>query len=464
MNSKYYYFFLLILFFCGFNSSQAQDLNNNCIIAVEHIYDKIISSIGNNFPAPPQLEISDSKRAVAFLSSNKIVIETHAINIFCEKSNFEDKIAYVISHELAHHYLNHTWMRNSGLGYVSKIGEFVDEQSSTLEQRKLSETQADLFGGFFGQIAGYNVLGFGAEALQEIYQVYDLPNEIRGYPSFDERIEIINSRKSEANSLTKLFHIGNVLLMLGDYDNAKKCYEDILLNNFTSREIYNNLGLVFLLKAISLSEIDISKYVYPVSIETQTRANTSISRSGDLFASIEELFNQASNYFKKSISLDNDYKKALSNISIIGFIKSLKTNSTNKFFKSDDFNKLGEEIKVDLKVINDLYNNKKIFKTKKKYEGLGSYVSKINLKKSNDCVDYENPFDVLNINESDIFLGLSRPYVKIQTSYGKTKLIYKKYDYFEIYEINNNYILKHNKPNCFKKTVLYNDHYFTILL
>ena len=44
MNSKYYYFFLLILFFCGFNSSQAQDLNNNCIKAVEHIYDKIISS------------------------------------------------------------------------------------------------------------------------------------------------------------------------------------------------------------------------------------------------------------------------------------------------------------------------------------------------------------------------------------------------------------------------------------
>ena len=31
----------------------------------------------------------------------------------------------------------------------------------------------------------------------------------------------------------------------------KKCYEDILKNDFISREIYNNLGLVFLLKELN---------------------------------------------------------------------------------------------------------------------------------------------------------------------------------------------------------------------
>ena len=59
---------------------------------------------------------------------------------------------------------------------------------------------------------------------------------------------------NEANSLATLFEI-NVLLKLGDFENAKKCYEDILKNNFISREIYNNLGLVYLLKGIELSEI-----------------------------------------------------------------------------------------------------------------------------------------------------------------------------------------------------------------
>ena len=90
---------------------------------VNEIYSKIIGSIGNNFPAPPKLIISEKKRAVAYLNREGITIETAVIDLFCGKENFEDKIAYVISHELAHHYP--PWMRN--LGYVS-LGEFVDNQ------------------------------------------------------------------------------------------------------------------------------------------------------------------------------------------------------------------------------------------------------------------------------------------------------------------------------------------------
>ena len=105
-------------------------------------------SIGNSFPSPPKLNFSDKKRSVAFLNSKGITIETPIINLLCEDENFEDKIAYIISHELAHHYLSHTWMRNTGLGYASSIGEFIDEKSSSKDQRKLAESQADLFGGF----------------------------------------------------------------------------------------------------------------------------------------------------------------------------------------------------------------------------------------------------------------------------------------------------------------------------
>ena len=69
-------------------------------------------------------------------------------------------------------------------------------------------------------------------------------------------------------------------------------------NDFISREIYNNLGLVYLLKGIELSDNSISKYSYPISIELDTRAETSTTRSGDLLNSPEKLFNQATEYFK----------------------------------------------------------------------------------------------------------------------------------------------------------------------
>ena len=79
-------------------------------------------------------------------------------------------------------------------------------------------------------------------------------------------------------------------------------------NDFISREIYNNLGLVFLLKGIELSDNSISIYSYPISIELDTRAETSTTRSGDLLNSPEKLFNQAKEYFKKSIFLDKTIK------------------------------------------------------------------------------------------------------------------------------------------------------------
>ena len=60
---------------------------------------------------------------------------------------------------LAHYYLEHSWMSNTGLSYASSIGEFVEDSSYSLDQRKLSESQADLYAGFYGQIAGYNTLG-----------------------------------------------------------------------------------------------------------------------------------------------------------------------------------------------------------------------------------------------------------------------------------------------------------------
>ena len=335
---------IFVFFFLNYNITFSQ---TECIEKTKVIYNNIITSIGNSFPSPPKLNFSDNKRAVAFLNSEGITIETPIINLLCEDENFEDKIAYIISHELAHHYLSHLDEK-----YRSRLvlSVNIDEKSSSKDQRKLAESQADLFGGIFGQIAGYNVLGFAKSTLSDVYTHYNIPHEIKGYPNYSERLEIIDSKLKEANSLSTLFEIGNVFLKLGDLENAKKCYEDILKNDFISREIYNNLGLVFLLKGIELSDNSISKYSYPISIELDTRAETSTTRSGDLLNSPEKLFNQAKEYFKKSIFLDKNYKKPLQNITVIDFISALNSNALDSFFESKEYASFDEDFQNDLKV------------------------------------------------------------------------------------------------------------------
>ena len=120
---------------------------NNCNDKVLVIYQNIITSIGNNSLYPPELFFSDGESDVAYMSSEGITIEQKAINLFCSQANFEDKMAYVIAHELAHYYLEHSWTSNTGLSYASSIGEFLEGSSveDLLKTKKRDESQADLF-------------------------------------------------------------------------------------------------------------------------------------------------------------------------------------------------------------------------------------------------------------------------------------------------------------------------------
>ena len=460
MNKQFIYFFLLTCLLC-----QGQD----CELKVNEIYSKIIGSIGNNFPAPPKLIVSEKKRAVAYLNREGITIETAVIDLFCGSKNFEDKIAYVISHELAHHYLSHTWMRNTSLGYVSAIGEFVDNQASSYDQRKLAETSADLFGGFFGQIAGYNVLSYGKEGLEEIYNHYKLPREIKGYPSFEDRINIIDSKIDDANKLTTLFNVGNILMMLGKYDEAKLCFEDILKENFTSREIYNNLGLVFLLKAISISDPKISKFVYPLSIDFQTRADISSTRSGDLLNDANKLFGYAKEQFNQSMRLDKDYYFAKKNILILEFIQALKDDKEIDFLKTENFQFLDHATQVDLEVIIGLNQNKsrkKILKIGKS----GSYVTKKNLMYNEEKVKEstkKDPEQIFNIDSSEFVFGLPKPYKKLKANYGDLKLTIKDYDKYTLISVERNrkslYVVKSKIDYNFEQQIKYKNNFYLLL-
>ena len=352
----------LVLFLIHFSSYA-----NNCNNAVKEIYQNIITSIGNNSLYPPELHFSDETRSVAYMSSKGITIEQKTIDLFCGEDNFEDKIAYIIAHELAHYYLEHSWTSNTGLSYASSIGEFLEGSSieDLLKTKKRNESQADLYAGFYGQIAGYNTLGFGEIALTEVYESYKLPKELKGYPSFDERIEILNSRIKKANDLALLFELGNVLLLSKQYNLAKECYEAILKNKFNSREIYNNLGLAFLLYGISISDNNISEILYPVSLDFDTRAFVNKTRNGSFFDNPIKMIEKGKSFFNRSIELDVNYQKARQNIYVSNLIIENTSKGRKKIIEEIKLSDFEEKIKFDFRVIYNLLEKKSKRKIKK---------------------------------------------------------------------------------------------------
>ena len=316
---------------------------------------EIIDAIGNKFPAPPNLEFSKSKRAVAYLTGNKIVIENKVIKDLCSQENFEDKISYVIAHELAHHYLNHNWMHNVGFSYKSTIGNFLEKKSSSKDQRKLAETEADLYAGFFGQIAGYNTLKFAKQVLKYIYSSYNLNKEISGYPTFDERLDIIDLNIEEAKNMTKLYEIGTVLMLLNEYDLSQLFYEDILKNDFNSREIYNNISITYLLKAIKYDK-NFSKFKFPLAIDFDTRSDLNISRS--TIEDIDAIIERSEYYISISKSLDKDYVFAQINHLVLNFFK-LKRSGLQNVVEQLTFTKLTNKIKNELVIIEMIIDGEK---------------------------------------------------------------------------------------------------------
>ena len=421
-------FFYLTILLSIISVRGSHKKNNYCEQKAIEVYNKIIESIGNNFPAPPTLQFSDKKRAVAYLSKNNIVIERALLDIFCKDENFENKVGYVIAHELAHHYLNHTWMKSSGLAYI-------ESYSSSYEQRKIAEIQADTFAGFFGQIAGYNVLGNAKSTLTQIYENYNLPPEINGYPSLNERIQIIESKIDEANNLSKIFILGTVLIELGKYDTAKKCFQEILDSRFTSREIYNNIGLAYMLKGIKESDLLISRFVYPISLDKQTRADISVTRSTNFFTDPDKEFEMAKSNFEKAIALDSNYKKAKKNLIILGFIESIKNKKTKSFIESNDFKNLDSVSKQDLIVIHQIIEGKKVNKIFKKLT-YNSNISITNLGLNKDVIheDVKELIQRFDINTSDIFLGGSN-FKRIRSKNNNIKIYFKSYSKYDLYKI-----------------------------
>lgn len=409
--------------------------SQNCEDRVEKIFNDLIQGIGNNSIYPPSLEFSDNERSVATMGDFTITIERKVINLFCGQENFDHKMAYILGHELAHHYLSHSWMANTGLGY-SDFGNYIEENSPmySKKQRKLSESQADLYAGFYGMISGYNTLSHAKETLRSVYKAYNLPNEISGYPTYSERLEIIDSKIDNAMNFALLFELGNVLLIGKEYKLAKYCFE-FILKQFNSREIYNNLGLSFMLYGISISEEPINNLVFPVSLDQTSRVEVKNIRSNNISDNPRDMIEYALKLFKRAQVLDTEYKPAKQNQIVAEFLLLENTKTRDNFIRQ--LSNQSKEFVADLEVINMLINKKSIKKITRAAKR-GSSVSRLNIKiPQSQVLIKENILKKSGLDPFDLIMSSGK---KI----GDSKLNLLKVNKFQVFEFDDIYIIKYS--------------------
>lgn len=306
MNKKVL-FIILIVFSYGWAGAQISRST------VEETYKKLVSAIGSQGKIPPAISTSRSTTYVAYYSpsSNTIFVEEKFLSICAEFGADSVKaLSFILGHELAHFFRNHAWLTSEGIGYVA--AEMKDDWKVLGEENHAKdETEADIFSGFYNQVAGMEVMDIAPSVLKKVYEAYGLSEELDGYPSLSQRMQIAGNAKDKAYEMFVLFQTGTLALIAGQYSSAKSVFAHLYNSNYTGVEILNNLALCYLFEGQTLLGED-RMYYYPLMLDMDTKLDG--TRGDDQKAKAKELIETAIKYLREAEFKDPKYLPARINL------------------------------------------------------------------------------------------------------------------------------------------------------
>lgn len=253
-----------------------------------------------------EVQFSSSKtRGPAYYSKRTIYIHDGLMEVLAGE-RVEDALSYVLAHELAHHERNH--LCSHFAKKVSATTEWAEERSTkeqAIANSKRIETEADTYAGLYGHIAGYRPLDVAEETLDKIYEAYDIPDSLPGYPTLDERKVMAARSREEFNQVAKAYDAAWIALATGEYAAASHLLTTIIVDaEYESPEMHGLLALAQFLDAVkSLSNPKLSQWSWPIQMQRDTNARTrGMSRDEKKF--LLDVLSSALNHAEKANKLN----------------------------------------------------------------------------------------------------------------------------------------------------------------
>lgn len=309
---------------------------------ISAVYENLVRSFGDGRP-PPRLIVSPSgavtgravawfdpgdtvsfgiSRASSTLRGGVIVLDEKVYHLLAPFGSDRDSaIAFLLGHELAHYYLRHGWVGDFGNAFVSHDMGKKALKVASYEEVVKCEAEADYVGGFYGYLSGYDTFGMAPRVLNLIYSAYHLSEKLVNYPSLIERKAIALKAEGNLRQIVPVFEVANRLLLLEQYEAAARLYE-YLSQVFPSREMFNNAGVAYALKALGCPSLNEDRFAYPFEFDPETRlrraAATHRTRGAWVSAGVlrnrKRLLRKASELFTQSFDRDAGYAVALVNL------------------------------------------------------------------------------------------------------------------------------------------------------
>lgn len=272
------------------------------------VFEKLVQARGDFRSPVPKFSLLNDIYKVAFIDYDQleIVLEEKAYRV-CESFGLQKEaaVAFLLGHELTHYYEKHAWRR----AFIYDFRDLpIGQELAGLHDDVVHETEADYLGGFLAYSAGFGLFDKGSELIERLYAAYKLPDTISGYPTLQDR-KILSLRSADKLAqLVDLFEMANYLYAIGRYEDAIQ-YFAFVLQQYPSRELYNNLGVTALMSAVDLFSKTEMKFKFFAELDMESSA----SRGSTDSIQRTKYLQQAILHFDAAISLDPSYAPAYFN-------------------------------------------------------------------------------------------------------------------------------------------------------
>lgn len=252
--------FFTLLLFLSFADISAVPQSSKYDAFVQKVFDKlltvVVDDVDPSWQWPPKLVIEQSDQINAYataLSQNefKVVIYSGILDKVIEGK--EDRLAYILGHELSHITKGHVLDRTK-----------IKSEFEKVVFNRQQEEEADVVGMQYALAAGYSL----KKAERAITKMQDLGLDYSSFeglshdhPVWSDRIILLDKERENLWKSMSAFKNGNYLLVIEQYDAAASCYRYVSNEFRDCFEAYNNLGYALLMKyADALDPADIKNF------------------------------------------------------------------------------------------------------------------------------------------------------------------------------------------------------------
>ena len=343
----------------------------------KEVFNNLVQAYANG-KAAPDLKIVPLKerQVIAEYSTTPqdlplIKIDQKLINIcFSLGKDSLNALAFILAHELSHYYKDDNWcMDYAGFKFKTNPA-FAKAIKEGERYSKNKEILADKEGLIYAGIAGYKSFNIFNRLVDSVYSKYKLQSNLSGYPTKDERKKLSNDASIDAQ---KWFFVFNKSL---NYINDGKYKEAIdslsyLTQKFPSREVYNNLGIAKVRKALLLKPKTYEeanfpeRFLYPLEIENNTRLSREDTRgvNENIYEEMNNLLISAEKHFQEAIRIDPLFTKGFINLACVYDLLDKPASAIGEIFKLTKEQQNSPEAKKILAIA--YYHNNEVDKAKK---------------------------------------------------------------------------------------------------